>query len=130
MHINSLRAVSYTQNQSNHLCIPLCTRAESRVHPALLIVAPECGAGKAASVTFADAVAEGVTPLCTALVLNQERKDHVCIMLFFHTQYRQMGDRLLLSHPQLSECRLQKAGLAQLVLGASLQHHSCCLALI
>lgn len=39
MPINSLRAVIYTQNQSNHVCIPLCTMAECRVHPALLIVA-------------------------------------------------------------------------------------------
>lgn len=59
MCINSLRAVIHTQNQGNYLCIAPCTMAESRVHPALLIVAPECCAGKAASVTLADAVAEG-----------------------------------------------------------------------
>lgn len=131
MHINSLRAVSYTQNQNNPLCIPLCTMAESRAHPALLIVAPECGAGKAASVTFADAVAEGVTPLCMALVLNQGRKDHVCILLFFHSHYRQMGDRLLLSHPTAQCTQAAKSWACTTCLGsftATLLCHSCCLA--
>lgn len=78
MRINSLRAVIYTQNQGNHLCIAPCTMAESRVHPALLIVAPECHAGKAASVTFADAVAEGSdSPLHS--FCSEPRKKRSCL---------------------------------------------------
>lgn len=119
MPINSLRAVIYTQNQSNHLCIPLCTTAESRVHPALLIVALNAVLAKLLPSHLLMQWLKGLTPLCTALILNQ---GSVCIVMFFHTQYRQMGDRLLLSHPTPLAYRLRKAGLAQPVPGASLQH--------
>lgn len=78
VRINRLRAVNYTQNQSNHLCIPPFTMAESRVHPFLLIVAPEHGAGKAASVTFADAVAEGSDPSLHS-PCSEPRKKRSCL---------------------------------------------------
>lgn len=63
--MNSLTAVTGTQEQSNHLA-PLCTMAKVRARPALLVPAP-------AAVLASSFQASGrrIYPLCTYLVLNQ-----------------------------------------------------------
>lgn len=128
MHINSLRAVIYTQNQSSHFCFAPCTMAESRVHPALLLNAV------LAKLLLSHLLVQwlkGLTPLCTAFVLKQGRKDHVCIIPFFYTRYRQMGDRHLLSHPTALCTQAGKSRACTTCPGsftATLLCHSCYLA--